>query len=401
VQPAPKTHLLSIFQIALSGLGILFLLPTAAGLFVLAAASGIAPNIYAQETLSLVNLAWMALLTAVLLAPALVLALLRVFNRPLPSFQHEGKTLSLSLLIAWPFVLAAGYALTQNERLAWLLLPPIQLAAVAIPLAWFVLRGRRGLRHLSAQQNWGTVSFSLVVTPFVTIFAELVVGGILLVGLGVWLMSDPQWMEMFFRASQRLANDQIDAQLLTRVILPLVMNPQVIVGLLVLTAGIIPLLEEFLKPLALWLLAGKRLTPAQGFSGGLVAGAMFGLYESLGLLAASAGGQDWLTLVLGRTGTGLLHTVTTALVGYGLACAWQDGRYVRLALSYFCAALLHGTWNLFGILMGLLPVGGLPELSLTEGAAQIAPLALAILSVVLMLILLRGSSVLREKKLSI
>jgi len=406
VQPAPKTHWPSILQIALSGLVILFLLPTAAGMFVLAAAGGLVANVDGLEVLSLANLAWMAILAAALQVPALVLALLRVLNRPLPRFQWNARAFSVILLIAWPLVLVAGYALSRSNELAWLLLPLVQLAAIGIPLAWFVLRGSRGLQRLSAQQNWGTVSFSLVITPFVTIVAELVLGGILLVALVVWLTSNPQWMELFFRASQRLANDQMDMQLLTRALMPLLMNPQMIAGVLIFTAGLIPLLEELLKPLALWLLAGKKLSPAQGFAGGLVAGAMFGLYESLGMLATTAGGQDWLTLVFGRTGTGLLHTVTTGLVGYGLACAWQDepgrrfGRYSKLALSYLAAALLHGIWNLFGLLMGLIPAGEFAEYPFLVNASIIAPLALGVLFITLLSILILGSHLLREQQLS-
>jgi len=83
---------------------------------------------------------------------------------------------------------------------------------------------------------------------------------------------------------------------------------------------LIPLLEELLKPLAIWILVWRKLTPVEGFVAGLICGSAFGLIESIGNLA-SISGSDWIIVVLGRTGTGLLHTVATGLVGWGLASA--------------------------------------------------------------------------------
>jgi hypothetical protein len=33
------------------------------------------------------------------------------------------------------------------------------------------------------------------------------------------------------------------------------------------------------------------------------------------------------------------------MVGWGLASAWQSGRYARLGTTYLLAVLLHGLWN--------------------------------------------------------
>jgi len=403
VQPTQKTHWPSVLQVALSGLMLILLLPSAAGLLVVAAMGGLAQGASGQEVISLVQLAWMAALGAALQAPALVFGLARLLNWPLAQTERNPRRWLLLSLAAWPLARAAGDGVNHFPGLSLVLLPPLQIAVVALPLAAFVLLGQMGLPRLTRQQNWGTVSFSLAITPLVTIAAEVVVGGLLLVALVVWLTSNPEAMEQIYSAGQRLSNAQMDPEALSRIISPFLKNPQIIIGALAFTAGLVPLLEELFKPLALWLLAGKRLTPAQGFSGGLLAGAMFALFESLGMLASAAGAQDWLTLVIGRTGTGLLHVVTTALVGWGLASAWHAGRYLRLGLAYLCAVLLHGIWNLFGILMGLLPVGGAAELpqnlqSLTR-LSQIAPLALGVLFLVLFSILLRGARLLRQEQL--
>jgi RsiW-degrading membrane proteinase PrsW (M82 family) len=147
-------------------------------------------------------------------------------------------------------------------------------------------------------------------------------------------------------------------------------------------------------------LAGKKLTPAQGFLAGLLSGAVFALLESLGSLA-SPSGQDWLGLVLGRTGTGILHTVNTGMVGWALASTWRDGRYLRLAAVYLLAAGLHGLWNVFGALLALPAllgpgsVTGIVAVFLRLG--QIAPLVLLVLVILLFLILLSSNRRLRAE----
>ncbi len=65
--------------------------------------------------------------------------------------------------------------------------------------------------------------------------------------------------------------------------------------------------------MALWFLAGKKLTPSQGFIGGLIAGGCFALLETAGSIGVPTD-LEWFTLLLGRTGTGLLHIT---LSGFG------------------------------------------------------------------------------------
>jgi hypothetical protein len=43
-------------------------------------------------------------------------------------------------------------------------------------------------------------------------------------------------------------------------------------------------------------------------------------------------------------------------MGWALALAWGQGRYLRLALIYLGVVALHGLWNTISITMGLLPL---------------------------------------------
>jgi hypothetical protein len=138
----------------------------------------------------------------------------------------------------------------------------------------------------------------------------------------------------------------------------------------------------------------KNITPARGFFYGMICGAAFALLESLGYLASPLGG-DWPVLLIGRVGTGILHTGTSGLVGWGLASAWSGRKYTRLAGSYFLAVFIHGLWNAFGLLMGLAeyiePVNQLNVILGQLGA--ITPAALFVLSVCLFGIILYARKV--------
>ena len=95
-------------------------------------------------------------------------------------------------------------------------------------------------------------------------------------------------------------------------------------------------------------MAGRNLTPAEGFTAGVLSGAGFALFENLG--NASIGGEGWSTLVTVRISTVLLHVLTTGLTGWALASAWREKRYLRLGLAFTVSIALHGMWNGMAVL---------------------------------------------------
>jgi RsiW-degrading membrane proteinase PrsW (M82 family) len=297
-------------------------------------------------------------------------------------------------MLAWPFAIGAGALISRTGTLDWLFLPPLQILAVGLPLWWLVEFGRRGLMDGGPQRSWGVLSAGLLVSPAVATVVELVAIGLVALVFVIWLASQPGAAQQMSLLAQRLSNAGSDPEVLLRILRPLAMTPSVLISIILVTSGLVPLIEELVKPLGLWVLVGKKLTPAQGFLFGLLSGAAFALLESLGTIA-SPSGQDWLPVILGRTGTGLLHTVSTGLMGWGLASTWQDGHYLRLAGTYLLAAGLHGLWNLFGVLLalpalfGTASVTGLAAVFLRLG--EIAPYVLVVLAIMLFLIL-RGSN---------
>ena len=121
---------------------------------------------------------------------------------------------------------------------------------------------------------------------------------------------------------------------------------------------LMPLIEEMLKPLALWTLRKRLLTPAEGFSAGLLAGAGFALFESATIIAQTGVGADWSQMVMLRIATSLLHMTTSGFVGWGLASGWTRKKYGRTILTILAATGIHGLWNSLVISMALIPVMG-------------------------------------------
>jgi hypothetical protein len=169
--------------------------------------------------------------------------------------------------------------------------------------------------------------------------------------------------------------------------------------LMVVVAGIIPVLEELVKPLGVWFTAGRPITPAMGWISGLISGAAFGMVESLGV-SANFSGSEWASVTIQRTGSGLLHITTCALVGWGLACAWQQRNYLKLALSFIAAVTLHCLWNVFGVLMGIVPLLGADlktPISVNSLLAKSAPVVLVLFTTGMIVILALMNRMIRNE----
>jgi hypothetical protein len=94
---------------------------------------------------------------------------------------------------------------------------------------------------------------------------------------------------------------------------------------------------------------------------------------------------------MARSGTGLLHITTTALVGMSIAAAWQNGKYWRLGLNFIIAVAIHGLWNALSVISTLTAVRqmGTGGAGLLDGLAVLAPVVgLALLAVGILVLLL-------------
>ena len=361
----------SILLLIAAGLGVQVSFAGALLFFGLGIASLINPLEFSAYPQELIGLGWTALVTLAVQLPVLVFASRRLNQRPIPEWPANGLKLASIGLAVWAVALIAG-AWAAEQPYAWLALPPLQVLVVVLPLWWLVEVGRRGIRAGSQQRTWSLLGVSLAVTVPLTLILEIVIFGILIILLSAWLLGQPDTARQLRELVQQLQIYGPDPQILERALQPLQNQAWLRGGVLISLAGIVPLFEELLKPLALWGMARWRLRPAEGFVAGLTCGAGFALLETLTALTSSPA-EAWQMLAVQRVGTGLLHIVTTGLVGWGLATAWSRQRYLALAFAFLSAVGLHAAWNTAGL--GFLPgFSGQPIPGLNLAAAQVISL---------------------------
>jgi RsiW-degrading membrane proteinase PrsW (M82 family) len=122
-------------------------------------------------------------------------------------------------------------------------------------------------------------------------------------------------------------------------------NPGVYNIILLVVAVMAPFIEESVKPLAVIVFIGRIRSAAEAFVLGLAAGMGFNLVETSGYI--SSGYQDWLSIALIRTGSGLLHGLGAAMVTLGWYYLTRPGKH-RVLKAVGCwtyAVLQHAIWN--------------------------------------------------------
>lgn len=113
--------------------------------------------------------------------------------------------------------------------------------------------------------------------------------------------------------------------------------------LLAFAAVIGPLIEEAVKPLAVWFLGRRLHSPGEGFALGALSGAGFALLE--GLMASSGYASQPVFGLPARLASSMMHITLSAFMGWAIASAFLEKRWVRLVVSYLLCATMHGLWN--------------------------------------------------------
>lgn len=290
-----------------------------------------------------------------------------------PERRGFGLILTLVVLVLMLGALWLGNLVSQNSHIAWLLLPPLNILATGLPALWLIYVGTHGILPSAPKRKWGVFATGLVLGPMVILILEL----FLLVGMGIiailWIMMNPSLSSQLNGLVFRLQNAAPDTQAILDIMLPFLLNPGVLFIGLAFISVLVPVIEETLKPLGVWFLAGQKITSAQGFGYGIISGAGFGLFENLG--NTSGGGEAWAILAASRTTTLLLHCFTAGLVGWALASAWSHRRYLRLGITFIIAVLVHGLWNGMAVLSAASSLQTVPNITIPTSLQQLGSLA--------------------------
>jgi hypothetical protein len=283
--------------------------------------------------------------------PAVIFSLQRVRGKIIPVER-------LRPIRIWQFILIgtawAGAALISNTlyvsfKLGWLAAVPFYLLSISLPVFLLTWLGTGGIPIGSRNRFWSTLSISMTAGPFLAILLEFFIyAGVFLSGIIV-LALNPDWMVTVNQLNAQLSG-VTDLNKIVEILSPYLMNPVIIVVIFLVMAVITPMIEEAIKPIAVWLLASKLQNPAEGFALGVVSGAGFALIE--GLLASSSPDQGWGILLAARAGGSLMHILASGLMGWAIASAWQ-GKRMRLLWVYPLCITIHGLWNSAAVVIEL------------------------------------------------
>lgn len=303
--------------------------------------------------------------------------------------------LIIPLIIIISIAIGAAAAIYENKYLAWAILPLATLLVILPPIFLFIGLGGNGIEAGPRWRVWGTIGLGLSVGPLLIIVIELLI--LVAVGLMavIFLSFQPERLQEL-RSFIELLNRQTDQEVALNMLAPYLSDPRVIAALLGYIALLVPLIEEMLKPLAVWLFAKSIQKPSQGFVLGMLSGGAFAMIESLNASADSS--EAWPFAVGVRAGTSLLHITLTGLMGYAIVGAFQEKRFGRLFATYFAVVMIHGIWNACAIGAGLSANGetfGKPEWLTTFLPASVA--GIMILGAGILVVLIASNRKLRSE----
>lgn len=353
-----------ILTLALSALGVGFYFIQALFLCVIWVLLKINPGFNLLGDLHISLFLWAFILCGVLLIPLLVLSIYELQEKPAPVWLDLNKSIpsrivGLSILV-WPCVVLLGWWIAGHDNLAPMWLGAINVLVVGLPILWIFHIAQNKLPGGSQVRKWRIFGFSITIMPMVVILFELIAVVILGVLGFLWISLRFADVPHFEQAVTSLF-DQImlygdDLEGILSLMKSFILQPSVIFWGLAVIGGIMPMIEEIFKPLAFWSLAGRKITYSEGFVGGLLCGAGFALIENIFYFTNVSMAEDWVFMAIGRAGTGVLHMLASALMGWGLAAAWSKGKAVFTIITTVSAFLLHGIWNIIAVVSGLVPV---------------------------------------------
>jgi hypothetical protein len=273
----------------------------------------------------------------------------------------------------------------------------LHILAIGLPIFWLLWLGLRRLPLGGAQRAWGVFGAGLVLGPTIILILEVLAAGFIFLMGSVFIASQPDLTQEVVELAEKLNTVGEDVGAVIQIVRPYLTRPSVSFTIFAFIAGVVPIIEELLKPIGVWLLINRNLTPVEGFVAGLFSGAGYALFENLAL---SSQIEDWAFLVTARAGTGLLHMVTSGLLGWALVQAWQKRAYARLVLAYLVAVTIHGLWNGLTLLTltNLLTAEEAVYPAALLNLAKISPLGLIALLFVSLGILLEANHKLRPSK---
>ncbi|NIS79187.1 MAG: PrsW family intramembrane metalloprotease [Anaerolineales bacterium] len=267
-------------------------------------------------------------------------------------FQNPSSPNLLWAFILLPIALFVG-GLTIGQNLQPDPLGPFaHIASAIIPVLVAVVLVHRHGPLVSQRRFWGQLLIGVWVIPMMAVVIEtvLMITGIVVIIVG--MLGTPAGEALLEAATnpEVWSTPAFSENILTFFEQPLIL--MLFLGFIVI---LVPVLEELLKTLTIWPLFRRRLTSAEAFLSGVLAGAGFALVEALFL---SPPGPEWMQTMIARTGATAMHTFTAGLTCWGIGQFLKSRRWKRFLASFLTAVLMHGLWNVAAIAVAIATLQG-------------------------------------------
>ena len=281
---------------------------------------------------------------------------IRPSKLPPPKFWQVAAALGI-----WVLAIILGSILNNLPTYGWVMALPFYLLGIALPVAVLAWIAIGGIPSGSRRRLWAAFDIGMIGSTLGAVLLEYSLVGIAALAIGILVASNPEWRAVFQQIRDQITRGG-DIQNLLTTLAPYLTNPLVLLLALAFAAVFAPIIEETLKPAAVWLLGKRMRSPAEGFALGGLCGAGFALLE--GTLAASGNSQMLGVGIAARAASSLMHITASGLMGWGIASAHLEKRYGRLGGAYLLSVSIHGLWNgsvvlaVFGALRLSLPGAG-------------------------------------------
>jgi len=400
IESRPNFDWASFWQALFSILACLCLWSLAGLLIALSLLEQTIKNPFLSDSSTVLLFAWGSFVPGLLLLPSAYYAIRRLTGNPVSETAQSGNKFYLIPvgIAVWILFLLSGYwFITDGSKTNWIVVSINNTFVIGLPILLLWRFGHQNLSIGSPQRAWGVFSVGMVLGPFFIFIAEVLIIAIVAGVAGIIISTQSNLINEFSNVAQRLQDANLSTQAISRIITPYLTKPVTIFITLTVGAGLIPVIEELLKPIGVWMLANRQLSPAEGFIAGLISGAGYAFFEGFNALIA-ADNQMWLTTAIGRAGTSLLHILTTGLMGWALCSAWKDRKFLQLGVTYFLSVSIHALWNglNFGMGFNILIQQNQNNAALIDQIGVVAPIGFLILVLIMLLMLLRANHTLRN-----
>jgi hypothetical protein len=324
-----------------------------------------------------------------LMLPAIYYSGCRLFD--FPSRQVRNLPGSIWLLVSLPILIFIGYLIQTGPTWGRYGLVIFHVLANGVGVLYIFSLVGKNLPPESPIRKWGSFASGITLAPMIAFGVEI----LLLIFMGtIWMMilqNQPELQEDILNMIDRLQQSTASPEAIDQLVNRILIQPGVIGTGFIYLAVLVPLVEELIKPVVVWLMLGRKPSPRAGFLMGAAAGAGYALFENLTIGAEV---EVWTFVTITRLGTAAVHILTTGIVGWGLASARTEKRYFRMVGSLISAMLFHGVWNSLNLFTAFVDY---PEIQGHMGAfgsqfGTYAPVGLTILALGALVGIIRTNS---------